>query len=376
MTARALVVGGTGPTGPHVVDGLRRRGFEVTILHRGTHEVPELADLEHLHADPHFEENVRDVVGDRTFEVVVATYGRLRHVAAALAGRCERFVGVSGVPLYPGYHEPGSVRPYGMAVAAAEDSVPDTIPGGPGGATSDAARFAGSIRRAELAVLDLHAGGAFAATLFRYPSIYGPRQLYPRDWSVVRRVLDGRRRIILADGGLTLVTRCAAQNAAAFLLAALDAPEAAAGEVFNVADRDQYSLRQWVELTAGFAGGELEVVALPFDLAGPGRELFPVPHTAHGLVTAEKARTLLGYVEPVTAAQALRSTVEWYLEHPPSPSTTERMIDSFDYAAEDRAVVAYHDATATLLRSQAAASSADHPYAHPTAPGAVDEKGR
>ena len=42
------------------------------------------------------------------------------------------------------------------------------------------------------------------ATHFRYPYVYGPRQLVPREWCIVRRVLDGRERIIVADEGLTL----------------------------------------------------------------------------------------------------------------------------------------------------------------------------
>ena len=35
----ALVIGGTGPTGPFIVEGLVERGWEVTILHRGFHDV-------------------------------------------------------------------------------------------------------------------------------------------------------------------------------------------------------------------------------------------------------------------------------------------------------------------------------------------------
>ena len=38
------------------------------------------------------------------------------------------------------------------------------------------------------------------AAHFRYPYVYGPHQVVPREWSIVRRVLDGRRRIVLADG--------------------------------------------------------------------------------------------------------------------------------------------------------------------------------
>ncbi len=33
---QVLVIGGTGPTGPHVVNGLIERGFTVTILHTGS----------------------------------------------------------------------------------------------------------------------------------------------------------------------------------------------------------------------------------------------------------------------------------------------------------------------------------------------------
>ena len=39
----AIVVGGTGPTGPHVVRGLLDRGFAVTIVHTGRHEREEIA---------------------------------------------------------------------------------------------------------------------------------------------------------------------------------------------------------------------------------------------------------------------------------------------------------------------------------------------
>ena len=39
---RTLVVGGTGPTGSFIVNGLRERSREVTIFHRGTHEIVEI----------------------------------------------------------------------------------------------------------------------------------------------------------------------------------------------------------------------------------------------------------------------------------------------------------------------------------------------
>ena len=92
---RVLVVGGTGPTGPHVLDGgLLARGHDVTILHRGSQEPAGLPDVEHIHGDPHFRASIDDAVGARSFDVVIAMYGRITHLAPAFRGRCEQFVGV------------------------------------------------------------------------------------------------------------------------------------------------------------------------------------------------------------------------------------------------------------------------------------------
>ena len=49
----ALVIGGTGPTGHYIVNGLLQRGFEVAILHTGRHEVDEIPpEVEHIHTNP------------------------------------------------------------------------------------------------------------------------------------------------------------------------------------------------------------------------------------------------------------------------------------------------------------------------------------
>jgi nucleoside-diphosphate-sugar epimerase len=64
----ALVVGGTGPSGPFLVNGLRERGFTVAIFHRGTHEIPEIPDdVEHIHGDPHFRETIDVALAGRSF---------------------------------------------------------------------------------------------------------------------------------------------------------------------------------------------------------------------------------------------------------------------------------------------------------------------
>ncbi|WP_067673058.1 NAD-dependent epimerase/dehydratase family protein [Nocardia miyunensis] len=370
----ALVIGGTGPTGPHIVSGLAERGYEVVVLHRGSHELAEQDDLEHIHADPHFRESIEQALGSRRFDLVIATYGRLRHVADAIAGMCEAFIAVSGLPVYPGYHEPGRLVPAGLPVSA--DEFASDVARPPVDIESDGERFSRLIHESERHVFDLHRREAFRATIFRYPSIYGPRQLYPREWSIIKRIMDGRRQLIVPDAGLSILMRCAAENAAGFLMAAVDNPERASGQVFNAGDLRQYSLAQWIEMTAAAMERTIEIVSVPWEFAGPGRGLFPLAHTAHVLVDVHKAIDRLHYTEIVPAREALGATVRWYLDHPPGKKVVDNMIDAFDYAAEDRVIAAYGEAMSGLRVMQSEATVAAHPYPHPERAGAADHRQR
>lgn len=38
--------------------------------------------------------------------------------------------------------------------------------------------------------------------LLRYPMLYGPNNARPQEWSVIRRLRDGRRHMVLAHGGI------------------------------------------------------------------------------------------------------------------------------------------------------------------------------
>src|ERR1700684_3847790 len=98
MTApHALVIGGTGPTGPFVVEGLAERGYDVTILHGGQHEYAfAVPGIVHTHEDPHFAETLSRGLEGTTWDLVVAQYGRLRVISEVLAGRAERLVAIGG----------------------------------------------------------------------------------------------------------------------------------------------------------------------------------------------------------------------------------------------------------------------------------------
>ncbi len=332
------MVGGTGPTGIPLVRGLVARGARVTILHRGAHEVDETpAEVVHVHADPYDEAALHAALDGQTFDTTFAMYGRLRAVAEALRGRTGRFVSVGGVPAYRGFMNPGLV-PGGLPVPLAESAPLVAAP------EEDEKGY--RIVRSERAVFAAHPG----ATHFRYPYLYGPRQLVPREWCVVRRVLDGRRHIVVADEGLTLHHHAFTENAAHALLLAYDRPDAAAGATYHVGDEEVLSVRQVVELVAAALGHTFDIVSMPYDLAVPARPLLAQPSPTHRVLDLGAIRTDLGYRDLVPARDALARTARWLADHPPEPAGLEEQVltDPFDYPAEDALVASWTAARASV----------------------------
>jgi len=341
MGERVLVVGGTGPTGIPIVRGLVERGHAVAILHRGRHETEETpAGVEHLHHDPYDEGSLRLAFEARTFDLVVAMYGRLRRIARVARGRTGRLVSVGGVPVYRGWMNPWLLDPPGLPVPVGEDAPTVANP------SEDEKGY--RIARTEEAVFADHPD----AVHFRYPYVYGPHQLAPREWCIVRRVLDGRTRIVVPDDGLTLHHHGYTENLAHAVLLAVDDPTSAAGKVFNVGDTEVLSIRQVVELVAEALGHRFEIVSMPYDLALPARPLLAMPLPAHRVLDLTRLRRDLGYRDAVPARAALARTAWWLAEHRPEPGGTEEVVltDPFDYPAEDRLIDAWA-ATRSSIRA-------------------------
>ena len=336
---RALVIGGTGPTGHHIVNGLLRRGWVVEILHRGTHEIDEIPpEVEHHHADPYDPSVLAAFFAARRYELCIATYGRLRAIAAATAGKVGRFVSAGGVPAYLGYMRPEVFRPPGLPVPTGEDA-PKV-----GGAHDDDKGW--RILLTEASVFEHHPG----ATHIRYPYVYGRHQPIPCDWPIVRRLLDQRPFIILPDGGLTLHHMGYAANVAHGVLLAVEHPERAAGRIYNCADDEVLTLRQRVEVIAAALGRTIEIVTMPWELALPARPLVMQPLTTHRVLDTAHIRADLGYHDVVPAREALAITARELAARPPAPGGIEEIVleDPFDDAAEEQLCAHWKAALAAM----------------------------
>lgn len=327
--SRALVIGGTGPTGRHIVDGLLARDYEVTILHRGHHEDPTMSpDVEHIHVDPFDADDLAAGLAGREFDVAVAGYGRLRLTSAALVGRTGHVVALGGVPAYKGYFDPHVNTPYGYPVPVRESFPVATEP--------EHGERSCRVARAEEALFSHSSAGAFTACVFRYAYIYGPGQLVPREWCVIKRILDGRRVVPLPDGGLALLTHGYARNMAHAVLLAVEDPAVVNGAAYNCGDEDQLSLRQCVEVIAATMGVDVEVVSTPDLIGHPMTSFCSNQRAHHRLMDISRVQRDLGYRDLVPANEAMSTTTQYYIENPPTEGPQGNLQDTFDYAMEDR----------------------------------------
>lgn len=336
-TQRVLLIGGTGPTGPAIAHGLEARGCAVTILHSGTHEVDEVSHLRHLHGDAFSDDGLRAALGDETFDIAIAGYGRLRSIADVLHGRIGRLLSIGGVPVYRGFFDAAVHQPPGLPVPTREDAVLATE-------ADDGKSY--RIGRTEQMLFERHP----TATHFRYPYVYGPRQLAPREWCVVRRILDRRPFLILPDDGLSLIPFGYVDNLAHALLLAVDQPEASMGEVFNCGDDEKLSIRQVVEIITDELAYDWELLSMPAAVALPARPLMMNLRTTHRVLDTSKLRERLGYRDVVPARDAVRLATRWLMANRPDRGGYEEsaLQDPFDYAAEDVLATWWRAATADV----------------------------
>lgn len=338
-TLTALVIGGTGPTGHFIVNGLLARGYRVAILHTGNHEVAEIPpDVEHIHTNPYDQSCLTQALAERQFTVCIAAYGRLRVIAELMRERCQAFISIGGQPCYLGYMNPQVHQPEGLVVPTAEQAELVSA------VEQDEKGY--RIVRTERAVFDLLPH----ATHFRYPIVYGPYQALPREWCIVKRIIDHRPHIILPDDGLSLLSMGYAENLAHAVLLAVDQPDAARGQIFNCGDSQTLTLRQMVEVIADGLGHQWRIVSMPYEFAKPAKPLMMQPTTTHRLMDISKLEQRLGYVDLVKPQEALVKTANWLLQNPFSSDDwqVKALQDPFDYFAEDQLILNWDAAMATI----------------------------
>lgn len=359
---KALVIGGTGPTGPGVVRGLLDMGYEVTIYHRGYHETDQVpTDHIHLHGDPdNSEELTKDLTGTY-WDVVCAMYGRHGGSQNVFAGRCDRFIYIGG--------QGGRVRPnllpfpQGRAQPIRED-----FPGYKGEPPAGS-EYSYLVARSEREVIEHSARGDYAGTVFRYAILYGPRAPRHTFWTIVRRILDGRRQLIVPGDGSQLRPYCYSDNAVRQILLSIPRREAH-GEVFNSVDQDCYFLRDIIRIIADELNAAVDVVGITHPMVQDLTDSYV--RDVNWLWDAAKLTYLLGYTDLVEPAEAIRGTVRWQVENRgeiDEEQLAQIVPDPFAYELEDRLIASHRawqdEAARSIPRPEVKKALGDFRAVHP-----------
>jgi len=159
-------------------------------------------------------------------------------------------------------------------------------------------------------------GAAFTAIL--PPNIAGPGKV-PLDPAggrsvEVHRSLAGGEAVTLFEGCNTLIGPCDAEDVAAGFRLAVERPDAATGEMFNVGSEHALTAEQLVAVYADIYGVHIPVRTVPFETFC--REVVPDAaarnHFIHHMCPdITKARRKLGYRPRHSPAEALARAVEW-----------------------------------------------------------------
>ncbi len=366
---KALLIGGTGPTGRFLVKGLLDRGYDVAMLNRGGRDDSHIpAEVERIKSDPHFREPLEASLKGRKFDVVIGAYGRIRIVADVVAPLTDRLITIGGMAIFRGFADPRSVFPTGAAIPLSETTPllrsPEDHP------------FGYKMLEAERHVMSHH-GEDCNVSHFRYPLIYGEGQVMPiRFWWYLQRALDRRTRVAMPDGGLTIISHGYAENMAHAVLLGVDKPDASAGKFYNCADQRQFTLAQIGDVLFDAVGERMEVVSVPDAVASHARILQVFnDEDYHRMFDTFPLQHDLGYRDIVDPLEGLRRTVEWYKSNPPAESVAAEV--RAQYAIEDALIALHDEALEKMKRLDHKEPEYVHGYAHPKKMGEErDHRGR
>ena len=327
-----LVIGGTGFVGPAIVEELLKRGHKVFVYHRGQHEVAFSAPVTHVYGDrrdsPRFQADLARLELEAVVDDIPMNADDARSLVEALRGRIAHSVHISS----------GDVYAPGQPIPIPEDA--PTGPAAPVELQAHGQKLLYSKVAVETVIREAQAAGDFPATILRLPAVYGPRDSLAREWFFVKRVLDGRRRIAVPDGGLGLFHRGYVEDVARAVALALESPRAV-GRAYNVGHERVLTVRGIVELVARVMDHEWEIVSAPTDLLPPTNP-YAAPYPI--VYDLSRIRSELGYRESVSLEEGMRRTTAWLTAHPPTLETwglaRHLAHDPFDYAAEDAAIEA------------------------------------
>ncbi|HEX6490068.1 MAG TPA: NAD-dependent epimerase/dehydratase family protein [Gaiellaceae bacterium] len=336
MPRRAFLLGGSGQTGRALVPRLLEHGWEVTIGSRGGRPIP--AGTAQVELDRNDGSALRSALAGGVDVLIdfIAFEPEHAEQLLSLRGLVRSLVVISSASVY------ADAQGRTMDEAGGPDSFPEfRVP------ITEAQRIAEpgpatySTRKAAIEQL-LLGQDELPATVVRPGAIHGPGGQWNREWYVVKRVLDRRRFIALADQGRSRFHTTSVDNLAELLWLAAERPGFRA---LNCGDPSPPSVLEIVRAIAGAMEHDWAELLLPRSqgLEGPGETPWSVPKPV--VLDLSEAELQLGYRPLKSYERAVPRTIEWLVEatrrrpwEEVLPGTARNLPQAFDYEAEDALV--------------------------------------
>jgi nucleoside-diphosphate-sugar epimerase len=311
--SRVVVIGATGHVGTFLVPRLVRAGHEVLAVSRGLRE-PYLPDESWT--------EVRRVVLDRD-ELADAFPAAIAGLAADVVVDMTCFTRQAAAQLVDGLRgRAGLLLHCGTIWVHGHSSVVPTTEADHRGAFGEYGTWKAEIE--DLLLAESARPGGLRSVVLRPGHITGP------GWPMINAVgnLDLRVWHRLATGqpvdmpnlGMETVHHVHADDVAQAFHLALDKPDVAVGNAYNVVSERAMTLRGIAAAVAGWFGREAELRFMPFEQfrAGTDGELADTSweHIARShSMSIDKARQQLGYTPRYTSLQAIADGLAWLAGH-------------------------------------------------------------
>ena len=317
MAKRAFVLGGTGQIGRGVARRLLERGWDVTVAARSfAADAPQTRFVQ-LDRD---EGLALQTDFDALIDIVPFELAHAKQLLA-LRGRVGTVVAVSSASVY--------ADTAGRTVDEAREhgfpELPVPIPETQSTVEPGDATYSTRKRAIEVALLEQD---TIPATVLRPCAVHGPHAKdHVREWFFVKRILDGRRTVLLAYRGESRFHTSSAANVAELVTLACEHPGT---RVLNAGDPDPPTTKEISRALQSALDAELVELLVP-DAPREARNPWAVPWPL--VVDMSAAARELGYRPVTTYEAAVADTARWLVDE--RPPLDPYMRTFFDYAAED-----------------------------------------
>lgn len=234
---KVLLLGGTGTISKAVLYESLRKGWNVSILNRGSQNRGLSKDVSVFVADIHNEEQVYRVLGDETFDVIVDFLSRnpcdITNVFPLMSTKCKQYVFISTCCVYERNDDDFPIKEY--------SSKPNK-------------QWSYNVEKynAEQELMNLARNATCVYTIVRPYITYDERRIpyglapaYDKHRTLIERIKN-RKPLLLWNGGDNIITITQSTDFARFLVG-LFMNKKAFNEDFNLVSDYQYSYKEIVE---------------------------------------------------------------------------------------------------------------------------------